>query len=629
MKHLIKRINSTLPLFLVAGMLLCAGCKKYLDIVPDNVATIDYAFNLRQEAEKYLFTCYSYLPDDADYGSNPAFGAGDEAWQDNTFNTINHDPLNIAMGNQSAPASMMGSWGQMYKGIRDCNIFLENIDKVVDLQPYMKTRWVAEVKFLKGYYHWCLLRMYGPVPIVDQNLPISSNAAAVRVSRQPVDSVVNYIARLYDAAIPGLPPAILSTNDELGRLTAPIALAMKARLLVTAASPLFNGNADYASLKNKDGRKLFTAAYDATKWTRAAEACRLAIAACEEQNIKLYEFYSSQVQVSDVIKQEMTIRNSICEKWNQELIWGSSNSRAGHDLQRLACPTLDPARLGNQESLGQLAPPLKIVEQFYSKNGVPINEDKTWDYNNRYTVKAIPAGNDDQLQEGYMTASVNLDREPRFYADISFDGAKWFMLNNNWDIQNKFGQYQAQKTTHGYSVTGYYAKKLVNWKYVINEGQSISWEEYPWPICRLGDLYLLYAEALNETSTIPPADAYEYLNRIRTRAGIPTVQAAWETFSRNPTKYKTQAGLRAIIQQERLIEMAFEGSRFWDLRRWKRAADELNKNITGWDISQTSTAGYYRVNILFNQTFQGREYLWPIQSNELLINPDLVQNTGW
>src|SRR3546814_20262524 len=144
---------------------------------------------------------------------------------------------------------MMNYWDgydnkSMWQGIRNCNIFLENIDRPVDLEPYVKERWVAEAKFLKDYFHWFLLRMYGPIPIMDKNLPISVSASEAKVFRQPVDSVVNYIAGLLDEAAAGdmntgLPSRITSLSTELGRVTKQAVLALTARLLVHAARPLF------------------------------------------------------------------------------------------------------------------------------------------------------------------------------------------------------------------------------------------------------------------------------------------------------------------------------------------------------------------------------------------------------
>jgi len=119
------------------------------------------------------------------------------------------------------------------------------------------------------------------------------------------------------------------------------------------------------------------------------------------------------------------------------------------------------------------------------------------------------------------------------------------------------------------------------------------------------------------------------INLVRARAGIPTVQDAWSNFSNNPGKYTTKEGLRDIIHRERTIELAFEGQRFWDLRRWKEAERTLQEPIQGWNIAKSDVVGYYQVTTLFNRTFQIRDYFWPISEKDLLVNKNLVQNPGW
>lgn len=641
-----RKLVLLLSIILITAL---AACKKgYLDVVPDNVSTIDNAFANRVEAEKYLFTCYGYLPREGHPDMNPGFSGGDELWTywPMTQDFFNLDPYNIARGLQNKTAPYMSYWGgydnrSMWQGIRNCNIFLENVDKVTDLQPYLKERWVAEVKFLKAYFHWYLFRMYGPIPIVDKNLPITATPEEVRVVRQPVDSVVSYISKLIDEStagdgINGLPDKIDSRTTELGRITKVAALSIKARLLVTAASPLFNGNTDYAGLKNKDGKALFNTSYDVKKWIRATEACKVAVAAALASGVNLYHF-NTLTNVDDATKIEMNIRNAVCEKWNSELIWGSTadgdhtpgaSTAAGgptYWLQLFACPQFNPAFI-NLDLKAKLAPTLKMAELFYTKNGVPIQEDKTWDYTNRFKLRATTA-QDSSLQEDYQTVGLHFDREPRFYADIAFDGSKWFMQNGNYNIQSKSEQYTGKKQSRLYSITGYYVKKLINWNLVAT-ATSVDLESYPWPVMRLSDLYLLYAESLNESGN--SAAALPYLNQIRERAGLKSVESSWANYSVNPGKYTTTAGLREIIQQERGIELAFETSRFWDLRRWKTAGQVLNQPIYGWDIAQKSYEDYNRRVLLFSQKFNApRDYFFPISESDLQVNPNLVQNTGW
>lgn len=613
--------------------------KSFLDVVPDNVATIDHAFANRQEAEKFLFTCYNYLPQDGHPDTNPGINTGDEFWvywPITSGDAWSLEPYHIARGLQSKVTPQMNYWDgfdskSMWQGIRNCNIFLENIDRPKDLDPYMKERWIAEVKFLKAYFHWYLFRMYGPIPIMDKNLPISASADDVKASRQPVDSVVNYIAGLLDQAAAGglnngLPSQITSLATELGRATKPAALAIKARLLVTAASPLFNGNTDFASLKNPDGTPLFNTNYDPAKWERAEAACKAAVEAAEAAGVTLYYFDADNQAIDDATQVEMNIRNAVCEKWNTELIFGSTHyGTPTNAMQLYACPQFNQNVI-NLQLKAQLAPTMKMAELFYTENGVPITEDKTWDYENRFNLRSTTP-DDKALQENYQTVGLHFDREPRFYADMAFDGSKWFMQSGTYNIQSKSEQHAGKKQSRLYSITGYYAKKLVNWNLVAT-ATSLNVEQYPWPVVRLADVYLLYAETLNETGK--PDQALTYLNLIRERAGLESVESSWANFSTNPGKYQTRDGLREIIHQERMIELAFEGSRYWDLKRWKKAAQTLNEPIYGWDIIQSTFADYNRRVLLFNQTFNSpRDYFWPIRESNLLENPKMVQSTGW
>lgn len=627
-------------IYILAFLITAAqACKKsYLDIVPDNIPTLDNAFTNRNEAEKYLFTCYSYLPQEGHPDMNPAFSGGDEAWTywPMTEDYFYLDPYLIARGEMNKVGPYMNYWDgfngkSMWQGIRACNIFLENLDRVPDVQPYVKTRWIAEAKFLKAYFHWYLFRMYGPIPVSDKSLAVTASPEEVKVYRQPVDSVVHYISNLLDTAAAGddntgLPLVITSSSTEMGRITKVAALSIKARLLVTAASPLFNGNNDFTGMTGKDGKPLFNNQYDAGKWTTAAVACKQAIDAAARAGITLYYFNAALSVVDPFTKVEMNIRNAVCEKWNSELIWGLTGTGSPtYWLQLYAMPQLDATNI-NLNLKGKLAPPMKMAELFYTSNGVPIDEDKTWDYANRFALRTVTS-TDSGMQDGYKTVGLHFNREKRFYADMAFDGSKWFMKNGNYNIQSKLEQYTGKKQSRLYSITGYYTKKVVNWNLVYS-GTSTTVESYPWPVMRLADLYLLYAEALNETGE--QGQALNYINPIRARAGLNSVESSWTAYSNKPTKYTTKEGLRDIIRQERGIEMAFEGSRFWDLRRWKTAPQTLSAPIFGWDILQSTYEDYNRKVLLFSPKFIApRDYFWPVREYNLQVNPHLVQNSGW
>lgn len=619
--------------FIICTLFVLVTSCDFLDVIPDNVATIDNAFTMRYEAEKYLFTCYSYMPKHGNPGVDPAMEGGDEIWR---LSNQGSQYFNMARGYQNVTAPYGDNlWGSLYQGLRDCNIFLENITGVPDIIESERRQWIAEVKVLKAYYHFYLIKMYGPIPLIKKNLPISATIEETKVFRQPVDSCFAYVVQLLDEAIEDLLPNTLNPEQEGGRITQTIALSLKAKVLVTAASPLFNGNTDQAALKNPDGTQLFNQTYSSEKWERAAIACKEAVEACEAAAFVLYTHYPNyqQFQLTDTIRTQLTLRNAVCERWNNEVIWANTQSYCA--IQGSAMPPLDSRYPENYVLRGDYSPTLKIVELFYSHHGVPINEDRTWGYNDRYQLREGTSEDQLYIRRGYTTVNLHFNREPRFYASLGFDGGVWYgqgIYNDQapdalFYVQTKKGE-RHQAGSDRSTVTGYYIKKLIHFENVIGQGTSYSVRNYPWPLIRLSDLYLLYAEALNE-SVGPDEETYRYLNLVRERAGLPGVKEAWTTWSVNPEKYKTQDGLRDIIQQERLIELAFEGHRFWDLRRWKKAAEVLNNPVQGWDRTQDNAIAYYRKVTLFDQTFGAKDYFWPIKASNITVNRNLVQNIGW
>lgn len=618
-------------------LFVTSSCNKYLDIVPDNIATIEYAFRLRATTERYLFTCYSYLPQMGNRNTSPVLFTGDELWWVRESYTSN--PWHIARGNQNVNSPYLDFWNGTYplwRGIRECNIFLENIMDVKDVEDFEKRRWAAEVKFLKAYYHFFLLRMYGPIPIMKDNIPISASEEEVRVSRQPADEVFNYVIQLIDEAAEDLPEVVDDENAELGRITLPIALGIKAKILVYAASPLFNGNPDYAAYSNKDGTKLFSQQFDKTKWDKAVVACKEAIDVCHNIGMKLFYFEENTLvkNLSDSMKTQLNTRNSFTERWNSEIIWAHTKNTA-RDLQVNTMPKSIPAAaLGNGAVEGHIAVPMRITDLFYSDNGVPITEDIEWPYTNRYDLRKAAKADRFNIKEGYTTAQYNFDREPRFYSTVGFDGGIWFG-QGNYDQENayflelKLGQSGGKRGNLNHTVTGYYPKKYIYYTNVLSTtANTYTSTDYPWTMLRLSDLYLLYAEALNEAQG-PVEEAFSYLDMIRSRAGLKGVKESWTNFSRNPNKFSTQAGLREIIQRERNIELCLEGQRFWDLRRWKTAIDVYNDVISGWDMDQAKPEDYYREKTIFRQSFSLKDYFWPIREYDLIVNKNLVQSPGW
>ena len=229
-------------------------------------------------------------------------------------------------------------------------------------------------------------------------------------------------------------------------------------------------------------------------------------------------------------------------------------------------------------------------------------------------------------------ANLNFDREVRYYASLGFDGAVWFGQGVTDEtkpiyVQCKQGQSAANQIANSWNETGIWPKKLVHFKSVVGQTSGFTKITYPFPVMRLGNLYLLYAEALNESGATK-TDVLTWVDLIRERAGLKGVEESWDTYTNNK-KYETIDGRREIIQQERGIELAFEAQRFWDLRRWKLAFQEQNKPITGWNTQYSTNEDYYTEQLIYTQEFRIRNYFWPILDKELYSNKNLVQNYGW
>jgi hypothetical protein len=628
-------------LIIISACILSTACADYLDVVPEGTSSLENAFSTRTTVLRYLAGCYSYLPSHED-GHALDITGGDEVWIHSAAVT-SVQSINVARGLQTAQSPLCNLWPDMYKALRDCNVFLENIVNMPPLKEFPeleRRQWMAEAKILKAYYHFLLLRQYGPVPIVRGSLPVSAGVDEVRVSRDKVDDVVNYAVELIDEAMPDLPDEIYNISEELGRITKPIAQTIKANILVTAASPLFNGNTMHATLTNSKGESLINTTFSVEKWEKAVAACEQAIKTCDSLGLKLYEYPGDrQFNFTDTIMTQLSLRGAFTERWNDELIWGDTKASVGSGLQVLATPRLNPA----WQDYGYVmkhyfGSPLKIAEMFYTDNGVPINEDKTWDYNSRYDLRVSVTDERLYIREGTATVRLHYNREPRFYAAMGFDNGVWYGWGVYDDsnpsalyyVQAKGGQINTSTATGGI-MTGYYIKKWMHPQSYQNAALSFTTVWYVWPLYRLADLYLLYAEALNEAADNAGNRelAMEYLNLVRARAGLKTVQESWANYSIYSDKYTRQDGLREIIRQERLIELCYERKRFWDLRRWMTADEVYRTPIQGWDFTKSDPVLYYIPQTFFEQVFNFRDYLWPVPSNEITGNPNLVQNIGW
>ncbi|MDR2472194.1 MAG: RagB/SusD family nutrient uptake outer membrane protein [Tannerella sp.] len=637
-------------LTIITGIFVMS-CSDYLDVVPDNVPVIEHAFLDRTGTERYLATCYTYLP----YFSNPngdaAILGSDEFYcvEDPYYNGIagNYYGLKVRRGEQNTNSPLFNVWDglnngrAMFRALRDCNLFLENIYNVgADLSEAETRQWAAEVKYLKAFYHYYLLINYGPIPLQKVSLPISANSEEVRVYRDPFDECVDYIATLLDEAIPDLPSAIQIRSTDMGHITRPIAAALKAKLLVFAASPLFNGNPDFAGLKDNRQTALFTATEDKSKWTRAVEACKQAIDEAALGGHDFYEF-TKYPNISDSTKRLMSLRSVVTDRWNKEIIW-SADRYTMYDYQRASTPFFFGSQSTWMPTDPWLCATLATVEMFYSNHGVPIDEDIEFaDRNRWYNPTPAPADHKFFIKPGYETALINIDRETRFYANLAFDGCVWFgngrykdpgqgaESEQSWVLKTKAGEENGKRSSMRYAMTGYYIRKSSHYESASPSQSSNVIIPSTFPLIRLADIYLLYAEALNESKSAPDAEVYEYIDKVRERAGLPGVVESWREWSKYPSKPTTQEGMREIIQRERMIELAFEGVRYWDIRRWKTAYDLLNKPIQGLNPNGATTQDYNNVVTYEIPNFTTKEYLSPIRQYNIRVNANLVQNPYW
>ena len=464
-----------LSIIFVCAFFALQSCEDHLDVVPDGAPTIDNAFTLRNEAEKYLFTCYSYLPKNGSMFFNIGMLSGDEMWKNNIARPDMASYL-IANGNQNAGNPYQNVWDgtrsgagdnnsyPIFEGIRHCNIFIENIsnkNNARDLDDFERSRWIAEAQFLKAYYHYYLLRMYGPIPIIDKNIPIEASTDEINVFREPFDDCVTYISDLLDTAAVNLPESIQDVNNELGRITKPIALSIKAKLLTLSASPLFNGNPDYAGFLDSKGRQLISTSEDSQKWREAADALLEAIQSAEATGSTLYYYPQDQNDLSDTTLTKLSIRQALTERWNPELIWSNPSS----PTVELQFFTMVPLSIDFTHTVAQkiLSPPLKIAKMFHTRNGVPMNEDRTLNFGSDTDLREGDTDHRYNIFEGYRTARLNFDREPRFYANLAFDGSTFYKSQgpegtagadeSTWVIRSKLNDYAGSNAGVLYNVS--------------------------------------------------------------------------------------------------------------------------------------------------------------------------------
>ena len=635
-------------LSILCGILLLPGC-NYLDMVPEkDIETIESLFEQRTKVELWWKGLYAELNNIfADFRVNTAYLGADEfvtcqALHNSTM--YNLDGLKIADGLQMSQNPYGSIWYRMYVVIRNCNIFLENVDHTYNMSEEDRNWWKADVKAVKAYVYFELVRRYGPICLIPQNMPVDLPVKDYQLPRQHVDSCFKEIINLLDESMEYVPKHSQRISNYGHTFSLEAVYALKAKVLLYAASPLFNGNAFYSDFRNKNGELLFNSTYDRNKWLLAAEAADKAAEMCEEGGRALIS--GATGKKTDLLNKMADIENMSFSRFSNSeylLEWKYPSPFYQFILPRLVG---DDDNFDSQ-ALGCLSPSMKMVEMYYTANGLPIDADITWSYSNRYKL----ASESSPVYEGVIPMNIDvvnlhLRREPRFYACIAGDRMYWQRGTNTADKDYNFlvkahkgeepwgTQYDFIVSNSWQNINGYWLKKhLFSWFNTLGYANNLQGNETA-AIIRLAEVYLMQAEAWNEYLDQPDSRVYDPLDKVRERAGVLPVREAWGSYSNNPVKVTTKVGMRDIIHQEYGIEFAFEGHRYWDIRRWLTAHQTMNEKQYGWNVIGTTDQAFYNyetgpvVVYSSNKFIAPRDYLDPFDAEEILIS-GMVQNPGW
>lgn len=653
-----KSIYKILPSIFLSIFLF--SCQNYLDVVPDNTLELESIFEKRESAYDALAKVYNYMPQD-DKTHQSTWLLGDEyiGRLDISQDKGQLRGIRIMRGLQTKTEPQLGFWSgtqgakHLYKGIRQADIFMANIDRVRDMDDSEIRDWKAQTKFLKAYYLFLLVQKYGPIVVPEKMITADSKDDELFLPRRKVEFCFDYILKLIEEAIPDL--ATKATENNLGQVDQLVARAIKARILLYRASPFYNGNKEYfGDFLDHDGEPFFPLEYKKEKWDDALKAVNAAIDSCRMFGIEMYEYKKEPYLYDredlsanpDKMKTLYDLRMVICDPWNKELIWGYSNldyyneGAIGH-AANMRLPEGYGGGTTNtpQYSWQWLATTYQVAARYYTENGLPIDQDLTYPYDRIHEIVKTPGAAEADytslkgyMQPGIETINLYLHREPRFYANLGITGGYWRAHGvriRSLFFMNTDGGYNSSQHT-----TDFYETGIAFQKFVHPENMSGAWQRvinFPYPIIRLADLYLMKAEILNEIKDAPDQEVWDAVDIIRKRAGIPNIETVWAdaTIARTVNYHKTKEGMRDIILRERSIEFAFEGSRFWDMIRHKKAVSEFSTPISGWNRFGANATTFFNLEVKQARKFSITDCLWPISLDETNTNGNLIQNPGW
>lgn len=626
--------------------LLFVSCDSYLDMKPiDPAQTAEDIFAKADGVERYLNNVYSFIPrewlngPDQSVGGLPFLPACDEL--DVSFN---NDWLKLIDGSW-IPSSwgQYDTWGHFYFGIREANYFLENIHLCDDpnLPEERKTQFIAEARFLRAYFYYYLIRMYGPVCLMGDQVTDPNDD--LNFSRSPLDECVSYVSDELEE-VAGILVEEQPNTAYTGRPTAGVALALRSRLLLHAASPLFNnrGSSLYTNWTNAEGENLVATSYDAQKWKAAADAALEVINTGNYQLYKVYNTMNEGGEEVDVIDPYQSLTRTFFDVNSPEIIWGVNMRNDPTYYQRCT-----PRGVQNR-AWGGFGVTQQHVDAYAMSSG-------------RYPVEAVYAGGSYQpnilpkSETGYseqgftedfihpydgLTNSTDIynmyvDREPRFYVNITWSGMRYphsvtggkpteansvvvgFYKGGNSGLQSDAAQ-------RNFSLTGYTVRKMNPRE--NNLSNNPQWTFFLWPYIRLAEIYLNYTEAMIEYD--PSQLDYQYWDELRARAGLPPIRSVYPGIENDQDK------LREMIRRERQVELAFEGFRFFDVRRWQIAEQTDAGPMYGMNINNPNHdpgSDFWKRSrtMRTNRVFHRKQYLFPILQRHMDRDNLIEQAPFW
>ncbi|MBO5616456.1 MAG: RagB/SusD family nutrient uptake outer membrane protein [Prevotella sp.] len=540
----------------------CANLEYTEETGRDEAWTYNY---FEQGIKGMVWDVYAQLYNN-ELESNSAYflaGATDEAQYALETGAVN----NYINGGWSPANPYSNTWTKAYTAIAEIHTYLEKIDKT-DISDWQYNsnyqNWLAqmelfpyELRFLRAYFYFELFKTYGDVPLVTTTL---TNGQANNVVRTPAEDIVEFIVDECDAVAPYLPVSYGGeVGAEIGRATKVAVLALKARTLLYAASPLHNPN------------------NDATKWARAAQACKDILDNAGGWGLKLSKYGALWGQ--DAF-------------FNTELIFGIGRGES-NSFEMANYP------IGVENGSSGNCPTQSLVDQYeYADNGQTFAE--------RY-----PGNIDLHSVDPYD----GLD--PRFALTVVKNGDQWPSNGaQKKTIETFIGGFNAAPK-YGATPTSYYLRKFVDGSCVTTADNQTR-TRHTWILFRLGEFYLDFAEAVfNATGSANDATygmtANEAINVLRNRADIQMPE-----FTEDGEAWVKR------YERERMVELAFENHRFWDVRRWKKGAQYFNSIQVA-----TINSGLTLTRSTVTRQWDDKFYFYPIPQSELKKNPNLTQNPGW